>query len=157
MGTPVSGQPTDPDERPEWVLAQRIADDGPQDASDSDVVALAAEVLRLRDLAEVKYELLMAEKGYDVLADLRPRIQKLYMALNAQARGDEADVDGDPAQPWDRLLDLTAAALVRCIANGRWAVLEHRSADQLRALLVEHGIQVPEPPTRPDGATGGGE
>ncbi len=79
-----------------------------------DILNLARDYLRLRELAEVKYELLLSD-----------RIDKLYMALNVRARGEEAE-------PWNRLVDALASALVRWIANERWAVAEHRDADKLR-------------------------
>jgi hypothetical protein len=64
--------------------------------------------------------------------ELRPRIDKLYMALNARARGDDRDFEDDPAEPWNRLVELLVHVLVKLIANTRWAVEEHREADRLR-------------------------
>jgi hypothetical protein len=104
------------------------------------IEAKDAEIARLRELAEVKYELLRAEKGYDVLAELAPRIDKLYMALNAEARGDAADFDGEPLEDgkakWNRLVGLAATTLTRWVAAERWAALEHRAAEDLRASLA---------------------
>lgn len=129
----------EPGSRHEWMLAEDIVNRGyyPKRA---EIVALAHEVLRLRELAEVKYELLRAEKGYDVLAELAPRIDKLYMALNAEARGAETDLDGDSLEDgktkWNRLVGLAATTLARLVAAERWAALEHRAADDLRASMA---------------------
>lgn len=125
--------------RYEWMLADDIVSSGYQ-PNRADIEALAREVLRLRELAEVKYELLRAQKGLDVVAELRPRIDKIYMALNAEARGLSADVDGDSLEggkaKWNRLVGLAVTALVRWVAAERWAAAEHRAADDLRASLA---------------------
>jgi hypothetical protein len=125
-------------DRSEWLLAEAILNDGKQPNRGA-IEALAREVLRLRELAEVRYELLRAEKGYDVLADLSPRIQKLYLTLNAEGRGDEVDLDGDAVDAmtkWNRLVELVTYTLVRLVAAERWAALEHRAADELRASMA---------------------
>lgn len=125
--------------RSEWMLADDIVSSGYQ-PNRTDIEALAREVLRLRELAEVKYELLRAEKGLDVLAEVSPRIDKLYMALNAEARGDEADFDGDSLEDgktkWNRLVGLATTVVARWIAAERWAAIERRAADDLRASLA---------------------
>jgi len=125
-------------ERPEWIMAHEVVHDGRQ-PEPRDVLLLAIEVLRLRELAEVRYELLRAEKGYDVLKELKPRIDKLYLTLNAEARGLSEDVEGDSLEggkaKWNRLVELAATALVHWIASQRWAALEHRAAEDLRAAL----------------------
>jgi hypothetical protein len=84
---------------------------------------------------------------YEILG---PRIDKLYMALNARGRAqrqgedpDEAvDADGDPAKPWNRLVEALSYALVHWMANARWAVLEHREANRLRELVGEHKVVI---------------
>jgi hypothetical protein len=127
------------------------------------LVDLCTELVRLRDLAEVKYELLASERAFDVLDELEPRIAKLYMGLNARHRykvdpsiqkryregqalmaafGLDApddlvfDLDGEHVKQWDRLIEALVTALVHWVANARWAVLEHRIADNLRAALL---------------------
>ena len=125
-------------DRSEWRLARKIVDENycPNRGGD---LALAAEVLRLRELAEVRYELMRAEKGYDVLAALAPRIDKLYMTLNAEARGDNADFDGDQVDgttKWNRLIETLSTALAHWLAAEKWAALEHRTADELRASMA---------------------
>lgn len=126
-------------ERPEWKLAAEILDHLYQ-PTPYEVRLLAREVQRLRDLAEVKYELLRAEKGLDVRAELTGRIDKLYMALNAESRGDTADFDGEPLDDgklkWNRLISLAVTATVGWIAAERWAAIEHRAADEMRASLA---------------------
>lgn len=141
--------------RSEWDLAEEIvrrSDAAPGTKAhriyDPEKVRLAREVLRLRDLAEVRYELLRAEKGWDVRAELTGRIDKLYMALNAEGRGDEADFDGTPLEDgklkWNRLVELAMTSMAHWLASARWAALEHRAADELRASLamVDEGAPV---------------
>jgi hypothetical protein len=84
-----------------------------------------------------KWELYRSAMGQDVHDALSPKIAKLYMALNAKGRGDEQDLDGDPAKPWDQLIAALATATVYALANGRWASVEHRRAERLREALCE--------------------
>lgn len=132
--------------------------------------ALLAEYDRLLYLAEVKYELLASERGYDLYDELDKRLRKLYMTLNAEGRGDAEDADGDRIDgvtKWNRLVGLSVTAAAHWLANARWAVLEHRSADKLRSVLAEARGYVEEygnadllgrideamtPPEKPDGA-----
>ena len=129
--------------RSEWDLAEAILNGGHQ-PNRGQVLALAQEVLRLRDLAEVKYELLRAERGLDVLSVIQPRIDKLYMQGNAAARGETKDAEGDPVELWNRLVELVAHSLVHWVAAERWAVLEHRKADEMRSSLamVDEGAPI---------------
>lgn len=81
-------------------------------------------------------ELLDADRGYDVVKPLSERIDKLYMQLNAAARGDDADFDGDPIQKWNNLVSATATALAYAVAQGRWAVMAHKRLAEAEALLA---------------------
>jgi len=126
--------------RVEWTIAEAIVGD-PEDW-DEMVVMLAKEVLRLRQYAEVTYELLDSNSGRELYRVLEPKIGKLYMALNSRARGEDTDLDGDPVEPWNRLVELTCTAVVRWMAANKWAVLEHRNADKLRRELTNlHKLQ----------------
>lgn len=148
--------------------------------------ALLGEYDRLLYLAEVKYELLRSERGYDLHEELDGRLRKLYMNLNAESRGDTENLDGEEITPetkWNNLVELSVTAAVHWLANARWAVIEHRDADRLRAAIVEarailgdafgHAdapytpaalsalavltdVDV-EPPEKPDGAITGGQ
>lgn len=85
-------------------------------------------------------ELLDAQSGMDVLTPLREKIGKLYMNLNAQARGDAVDCEGDEVggiTKWNRLVDATATIATYAVAQGRWARSEHDRAERLRDLLDE--------------------
>jgi hypothetical protein len=133
--------------------------------------ALLGEYDRLLYLAEVKYELLRSERGYDLYDELDKRLRKLYMTLNAEGRGDTVDLDGDVidgATKWNGLVELAVAAAVHWLANAQWAVLEHRSAEAMRDLLREIGdddgvynlypgwreriAEAIDPPAKPEGA-----
>jgi hypothetical protein len=105
------------------------------------LLALSEEVLRLRAYAEEAYELLTTMNGRDVYDKLKPRIDKLYINLNARARGDETDIEGDPIQPWNHLVGALTTALAHWMANARWAVEEHRNVEALRDALV-NGIEI---------------
>lgn len=133
--------------------------------------ALLGEYDRLLYLAEVKYELIRSERGYDLYDELDKRLRKLYMTLNAEGRGDPADLDGDAIDgttKWNRLVELSVTAAAHWLANARWAVLEHRKAETMRELLREIGdddgiynlypdlrdriAEAIAPPEKPDGS-----
>lgn len=140
--------------------------------------ALLAEYDRLLYLAEVKYELLRSERGYDLHAELDGRLRKLYRTLNTEARGDTTTLEGeeiDPTTKWNNLVELSVTAAVHWLANAQWAVLEHRSAENMRGILREVAAvlgdyydeegypegdliarieQAIEPPEKPEGAVG---
>jgi hypothetical protein len=80
-----------------------------------------------------KWELYRACNGAEVYAVIDPKIRKLYMQLNAKARGDETDVEGDPIEQWNRLVDLTVTAVTRWVVANRWAVNEHQRVEQVEA------------------------
>jgi hypothetical protein len=110
------------------------------DAYEEDVRQLMAErdaAIAERDAAREelleKWELYRACNGAEVYDTIDPRLRKLYMQLNAQARGDETDLDGDPIEQWNRLVELTVTAVARWIAASRWAVNEHQRAAALDA------------------------
>lgn len=101
---------------------------------------LLAEYDRLLYLAEVKYELIASERGYDLHAELDGRLRKLYRTLNTEARGDTTTLEGeeiDATTKWNNLVELSVTAAVHWLANARWAVIEHRQADTMRTLLRE--------------------
>lgn len=144
------------------LVAQRLAlaktiidhDDRPEDFDVEDALTdLAKEVVRLRDYAEECYELLEADRGWDVLDDVDKRLRKLYMGLNGKHRWSHGtalmrymfldpkdvppvDIEGDHIDQWDRLVSLAVWATTYAVAQGRWAVVEHRNADRLRDALL---------------------
>lgn len=105
-------------------------------AADGLVIVKADEYEALKDWVAKEAELIDDVTGRDVVRPMTERINKLYMALNAKARGDENDLDGDPALPWNRLVGATAYAFAKAVVNARWAVNEHRRVEQLEAEVA---------------------
>ena len=66
----------------------------------------------------------------DAVRHMRERIDHLYMGLNADARGEETDFDGEPIKKWNRLVNATATAFCYAVAKGRWAVVLERAINK---------------------------
>jgi hypothetical protein len=106
-----------------------------------DLAAALRATLAQRDAARdellEKWELYRACNGAEVYDEVIPKIRKLYMQLNAKARGDESDVEGDPIEQWNRLIDLTVTAVLRWMVANRWAVNEHQRCEKVDARVAE--------------------
>jgi len=110
-----------------------------------------------RDELLEKWELYRACNGAEIYDVIIPKIRKLYMTLNAKARGDKNDCEGDPVQEWNRLVDLAVTAVVRWVVANRWAVNEHQRVEQVEkerdaalAEAVEIGAATADPTPQTD-------